>query len=124
MNVFCKAAKIIRKRGWKQGISYSENGPVCILQALALARGSSPWNLPDKDVYGDKGGYGTNNYGDPAVRDATTLGKYIPEWSILRVGEIYPPIGTVWSFNDVALTKAEGKAKVLQVLDAACIGEG
>ena len=121
MNVFCKAAGIIRKRGWKQGISYSENGPVCILQALALARGSSPYNLPDKDVYGDKGGYGTDNDGDPAVRDATTLGKYIPD----RVGDkIYPPIGKVWSFNDSTLTEAEGKAKVLQVLDAACIGEG
>ena len=120
MNVFCKAAGIIRKRGWKQGISYSENGPVCILQALALARGSSPYNLPDKDVYGhDKDVYGTDNYGDPAIRDATTLGKYIPE-----AVQLPSPISTVWAFNDSALTEAEGKAKVLQVLDAACIGEG
>ena len=120
MNVFCKAAKIIRERGWKTGAQYKKNGPVCILQALALARDPS---LEDEECIPLGFVYGEPKYGGtppPAERDAGVLMKYLPE----HYRSYRSPVEAAWGFNDYFVNKPdEGKAKVLSVLDAACAEE-
>ena len=120
MNVFCKAAKIIRERGWKTGPKYKKNGPVCLLQALALARDPSLEDeecLDNRFVYGEPKYVGTPS---PAGRDARILMKYLPE----HYRNYHNPVVAAWNFNDYFANRSdEGKPKVLSVLDAACAGE-
>lgn len=47
-NIFDRAREVLRERGWRQG-GVSGEGPVCILGALAVAKGMDAYDWADLD---------------------------------------------------------------------------